>query len=335
MAKDKQITERSQYDSPWKQAIERYFPDFMRFFFFNIYEEIDWNKEPVFMDSALEKITRDAEIGRRYADKLVKVWLKNGELVWALIHIEVQASREANFAERIYVYRHRIWEKHKVAVASLVILCDDEQNYRPNKYNKGIWGCELNFTFPIVKLLDFAENWAKLENDSNPFAIVVMAQLKAKEIKDGQKRKYWKFRLTRMLYERGYEKQDIIDLYCFIDWLLVLPEELEREFARELHEYEKEKTMRYVSSIERIGFENGKQHGMQQGIQQGVQQGVQQGMQQGMQQGELTMLFRLLERKFGKISKKVKQKIEAADSDTLLGWGEKILNASTVDDVFH
>ena len=47
------------------------------------------------------------------------------------------------------------------------------------------------------------------------------------------------------------------------------------------------------------------------------------------------MLFRQMERKFGKGSEKVKQKIEAADSDTLLEWGEKILNASTIDDVFH
>ncbi|MBF8276225.1 MAG: cytosolic protein [Candidatus Brocadiaceae bacterium] len=331
MAKDKQAAQQAQYDSPWKQAIEGYFPDFMTFFFPGIYDEIDWNKEPVFMDNALEKITRDAEIGKRYADKLVKVWLKTEELAWVLIHIEVQASRETNFAERIYVYRHRIGEKHKVDVASLVILCDDEQNYRPNKYKKGIWGCELNFTFPIVKLLDFAENWTKLECDRNPFAIVVMAQLKAKEIKDGQQRKYWKFRLTRMLYERGYEKQDIIDLYCFIDWLLVLPEDLEKEFVRELCEFEKEKTMQYVSSIERIGFKKGKQQGMQHGMQQGVQQG----MRQGMQQGESTMLVRQMERKFGQVSEEVKQKIEAADSNTLLEWGEKILSASTIEDVFH
>ena len=275
------------------------------------------------MDNALEKITRDAEIGIRYADKLTKVWLKTGELAWVLIHIEVQASRETNFAERIYVYRHRIWEKHKVDVASLVILCDDEQNYRPNKYKKGIWGCELNFTFPIVKLLDFAENWIKLENNSNPFAIVVMAQLKAKEIMDGQERKYWKSRLTRMLYERDYEKQDIIALYCFIDWLLVLPEELEEEFIRELHEFEKEKIMQYVSNIERVGFKKGKQ------------QGIQQGKRQGMQQGESTMLVRQIERKFGQVSKEVKQKIGLADSDTLLEWGEKILSASTLDDIFH
>ena len=85
--------------------------------------------------------------------------------------------------------------------------------------------------------------------------------------------------------------------------------------------------MRYVSSIERIGFENGKQRGMQ--------HGMQQGMRQGMRQGESTMLFRLLERKFGQVNEEAKQKIEAADSDTLLEWGEKILSASTIDDVFH
>ena len=101
--------------------------------------------------------------------------------------------------------------------------------------------------------------------------------------------------------------------------MLVLPEDLEKEFIRELCEYEKEKTMQYVSSIERIGFKKGKQ----------------QGMQHGMQQGESTMLFRQMERKFGQVSEEVKQKIEAADSGTLLEWGEKILNASTIDDVFH
>ena len=47
------------------------------------------------------------------------------------------------------------------------------------------------------------------------------------------------------------------------------------------------------------------------------------------------MLVRLMERKFSQVNEEVKQKIEAADSDTLLEWGEKILNASTIEDVFH
>ena len=35
-----------------------------------------------------------------------------------------------------------------------------------------------------------------------------------------------------------------------------------------------------------------------------------------------------MERKFGQVSEEVKQKIEEADSDTLLEWGEKIISAS-------
>ena len=47
------------------------------------------------------------------------------------------------------------------------------------------------------------------------------------------------------------------------------------------------------------------------------------------------MLFRLLKKKFGQISEEVKQKIEKADSNTLLKWSENVLTASNIDTVFH
>jgi len=30
------------YDSPWKEMLERYFPEFMAFFFPKAHHEIDW-----------------------------------------------------------------------------------------------------------------------------------------------------------------------------------------------------------------------------------------------------------------------------------------------------
>ena len=62
---------------------------------------------------------------------------------------------------------------------------------------------------------------------------------------------------------------------------------------------------------------------------------VSQGKQEGRQEGESTMLFRLLKKKFGQITAEVKQKIEKADSDTLLKWSENVLTASNIDAVFH
>lgn len=79
----------------------------------------------------------------------------------------------------------------------------------------------------------------------------------AKEIKDGLQRKYWKFRLTKRLYERSYTKQDVLELYGFIDWILVLSEDLEKLFLQDLNAFEEEKAMQYVTSVERIGRQDG------------------------------------------------------------------------------
>ncbi|MCP4751229.1 MAG: hypothetical protein GY866_10065, partial [Proteobacteria bacterium] len=114
------------------------------------------------------------------------------------------------------------------------------------------WGCKLHFQFPMVKVLDYGKDWEKLERDPNPFAMVVMAHLKAQEVKDGQERKRWKLHLIRLLYERGFEKKDIQELFRFIDWLIALPPLLEEEFKAEIIQMEEEK-MPYMTSIERLG----------------------------------------------------------------------------------
>ena len=57
------------YDSPWKEGVEIYFKEFMEFFFPAIASEIDWHKGYQFLDKEFQSIVRDAEIGRRYADK--------------------------------------------------------------------------------------------------------------------------------------------------------------------------------------------------------------------------------------------------------------------------
>jgi hypothetical protein len=67
----------TEYDSPWKDILQIYFPEFMQFFFPNAYNEIDWTKQIEFLDKELVESVKDAEIGHRFADKLVKLYLKN------------------------------------------------------------------------------------------------------------------------------------------------------------------------------------------------------------------------------------------------------------------
>ena len=42
-------------------------------------------------------MVRDAELGRRKADKLVKLYRTNGEENWILVHVEVQSQEEDDF----------------------------------------------------------------------------------------------------------------------------------------------------------------------------------------------------------------------------------------------
>ena len=68
-----------QYDSPWKEAIERYFPEFMAFYFPDASAEIDWAKEHVFLDQELRAVVQDAEFGTRFVDRLVRVTVLSGD----------------------------------------------------------------------------------------------------------------------------------------------------------------------------------------------------------------------------------------------------------------
>ena len=67
------MTDQPDYDSPWKDILERFFIDFVGFFFPDVHAGIDWEQEYTFLDKELQQLVRDSEIGRRLADKLVRV----------------------------------------------------------------------------------------------------------------------------------------------------------------------------------------------------------------------------------------------------------------------
>ena len=251
---------RTDFDSPWKEAIEQYFQDFLAFFFPVMHAGIDWTKGYEFLDKELERVVHDAMLGRRYADKLVKVFLPDGHETWLLIHIEVQGYPDPGFRQRMFVYHYRIFDRYGVEVVSLAVCTDEVPASHTRPYRTAHWGCELTFRFPVVRVQAFASRWATLEHERNPFAVVVMAHLKAREVRDGAERKQWKLRLMRGLYERGSSREEIMALFRFIDWLLVLPEALEQEFWQELRQFEEGTQMPYVTSVERRGFEEGKLH---------------------------------------------------------------------------
>lgn len=258
---------QTEFDTPWKDVLQQYFEDFILFFFPQAHGEIDWTRGFEFLDKELQQVARDAELGRRLVDKLVKVWRTGGEEAWILIHVEIQSQEESNFAQRMFVYHYRIFDRYKRTVVSLAVLGDERSSWRPSHFGYQLWGCEVGFKFPVVKLLDYKQKWSALEASRNPFATVVMAHLKAIETRDDRlRRKEWKLALIRRLYEQRLKREDIINLFQFIDWVMSLALALEQDFWRELQQLEAEERMPYITSVERIGIRQGLLEGISLGL---------------------------------------------------------------------
>jgi hypothetical protein len=118
-----------------------------------------------------------------------------------------------------------------------------------------------------VKLLDYREREEDLERDPKPFAAVVLAQLKALATRDSPAERWrWKLRLVKGLYDRGLSADQVRQLFRLIDWMVQLPDELQQRFRDEIHRFEEGRRMPYVTSIERLAREEGRQEGLLEGI---------------------------------------------------------------------
>jgi len=307
--------ERDDYDSPWKDILELYFAEFMAFFFPAAHADIDWSRGYESLDAELQQIVRDAELGKRWADKLMQVYRRTGEALIVLIHLEIQGQVERNFPQRMYVYNYRLFDKYDRPIVSLAVLGDDDPNWRPSVYQTELWGCETGIRFPIVKLTDYEPRWAELEQDRNPFAVMVMAHLRTWVTKrDPTARLASKMALVRSLYERGYERQRILELFRFVDWLLYLPAEWESRFHEQLQAYEATMSTPYITGIER--------------------QGIEKGFQQGIEVHARASLRRLLTQRFGPLPPTIEQRIEQADRTQLDAWLDQVITAPSLASIF-
>lgn len=195
---------------------------------------------------------------------------------------------------------------HKGYELSFAVLGDSSRTWRPDKFERQLWGCEIRFRFPIVKLSDYEKEIESLKADDNPFAVVVIAHLLTQATaKDYGKRRNEKLELIKQLYRKGFSKQNIINLFRFIDWIMALPETEEMLFSQELAAIEQEGKMPYVTSIERIGFKR----------------------------GQFTMIANQIAKKFGSQAEKELSDLKDLDSDTLLDLGVQLFDFHSFDEV--
>lgn len=105
-------------DILWKGIIENLVDDFIRYFFPKYVDRIDFERGFEFLDTELQKLIPDNSSQKRHADKLIRVWFKDGKEAWFLIHVEIQGYQDSQFAVRMFECMYRIRDKSVVKRSS-------------------------------------------------------------------------------------------------------------------------------------------------------------------------------------------------------------------------
>jgi hypothetical protein len=308
------------YDSPWKAAIDDYFPEFIAFYFPDIHANIDWQVGYEALDNEFQSIAQDADVGKHRADKLLKVNTLDGQSKIVYIHVEIQSQKDNDFEQRMFTYSYRIFDKYGQLPVSLAVLADTNKRWKPNQFKASEYGCQIQFTFPTVKLIDLAIDFETLTANDNPFAILTVAHILTKRTaKQPQARYDAKFTLIRMLYQRGWEKEEMIKFLSVIDSLMKLPTQFTVKLREQVHILEEESRMRYITSFEQLAMAEGRQEGRQEG------EGT----------GMVKMFLNMLTMKFPNFDLQVyKEKIVNLTDTKLTEYGLKIATAKTPEEVF-
>jgi len=81
------------FDGAWKKTIDGFFRQLMEFLLPAVAEKIDWQRGYEFLEEELLKIQKTAHIGKKVADKLIKVFRKNGDETFVICHLEIHVHK--------------------------------------------------------------------------------------------------------------------------------------------------------------------------------------------------------------------------------------------------
>jgi len=223
-------------DELWKAIIEELFVWLMRFFYPDEIHLFDLSKGFEFLDKELIRLFPEAKNTRRYADKLIKVYMRDGSTKWILIHIEVQGYADPNFAKRMFIYFYRILDKYQKPITALAIFTDKIKSFHPKKYETTFLRTKLTYEFDTYKLLDKTpEDFADM---TNPFAAVMETAWYAlqNDTLDDDHLFNFKFNLIRRLKEQGHDNDLIRRVFRFIEYYVSFENpEINRKFEKEIN----------------------------------------------------------------------------------------------------
>jgi len=325
MVRSNRRRQDSDYDGAWKEALHQYFREILKQYFPGVAEVVDWNHEPQWHDKELSQVLAQAGHRAGLVDILVKVRLLNGNEQWIFLHFEVQSGREENFELRIARYNGGLSWIYKERVVSLVILADLDEHWRPSEDVFRLADFESRLRFTVCKLVDRVDHEWREDNPSVAVQ-VARAQIAALRTAGNPEGRYLaKWQIVRNLYSLGYNGDELREVFRLVDWMVRLPENLSREFEKELTALEENLNMPYITSVERIAEERGEERG--------EARGEARGRATGRVEGSSAVLRKQLARVCGPLPVDIEQRIQHLSIGRLELLAEALLDFRSLQDL--
>jgi hypothetical protein len=288
------------HDQNFKELISTFFLEFLELFLPEVASTIDPDSISFLQQEYFADLVEGEE---QVIDLLVEV-KRAGQDTTFLIHVEAQASSQANFNRRMFHYFAKLDQRHLKDIYPIVVFSFD-QPYRPEK---NVYKVE----FPNLRVLEFRFhaiqlnrlNWRDYLDQPNPVAAALMAKMKIAK-KDRAKVKAECLRLLVTL-QLNPSKTRLISK--FVDTYLRLDTREEKAFQAEIDKLgvaQKERIMETLTSWE----------------------------EKGMAQERRSLVLALLAEQVGILPEAVESQVKALDMDQLMSLGRALLRFSSLEDL--
>ncbi len=239
-----------------------------------------------------------------------------GEEAFFLIHVENQATAQADFPKRMFRYFARLTEKYDLPVYPVVIFSyDAPRRPEPDRWVIAFPGkTVLRFEYTVIQLNRLP--WRRFVTQENPVASALMAKMKMRV----QDRPKVKAQCLRLLASLKLDPARATLIGGFIDSYLSLTAQEMKQYERELADLpptEREATMEIMTSWHR----------------QGIMEGRIEGRTEGIMQGKETLVARQLQRRFGTVSADITERLDHLSPEQLDDLGEALLDFGTAADL--
>jgi len=297
------------HDRLFKELLTTFFWEFLELFFPAMTPLLD-RASLRFLD---KEVFTDVTSGRkRVADVLAQVsWkeprphgLHGASGVRFLIHVENQSSAQAEIAKRMFQYFARLHEKHDVPVFPIVIFSyDHPHRAEPDVYRVAFPdGPVLDFHYRVIQLNRL--NWRDFVEHENPVATALMVKMNVAP----EDRVKVKLECLRLIVTLKLNPAKMQLISGFVDSYLRLSREENREVERAV---QKEEPQQQEAMMEIMNS----------------------WMIEGVEKGTKQVVLRLLNRRFGPLTKRLEDRVRRLPQEQAEDLAEALLDFTSRKDL--